>query len=99
MPTPHGEIAVSYRREGERLSAEVTLPEGLTGAFVWKGRVHELRAGREVLELAADGGRRSQLALAPAQGLAGIVEGWELKRGGSLRVAASIPERVASSVS
>lgn len=51
MPTPAGEVAVSYRREGDRLRAEITLPEGLTGLFVWKGAAHELRAGRQQFDL------------------------------------------------
>jgi hypothetical protein len=51
MPTPRGEVAVAYRRDGERLRAEITLPEGLPGRFSWKGRSRELRAGTQVLEL------------------------------------------------
>jgi hypothetical protein len=51
MPTPRGEVAVSYRREGDRLTAEVTLPESLPGLFFWKGKTHTLRPGRQVLDL------------------------------------------------
>jgi hypothetical protein len=50
MPTPRGEVAVSYAREGDRLRAEITLPDGLTGVFVWKGRALDLRPGRQVLD-------------------------------------------------
>jgi hypothetical protein len=51
MPTPRGEIAVAYRRDGDRLHAEVTLPDGLTGTLVFKGRATALRGGRQTLEL------------------------------------------------
>ena len=51
MPTPQGEIAVAYRRDGDRLHAEVTLPDGLTGTFVFKGRATALRPGRQTLDV------------------------------------------------
>jgi hypothetical protein len=51
MPTPHGEVAVSYRREAGRLRAEITIPQGLPGRFVWKGKARELRGGTQRLEL------------------------------------------------
>ncbi len=51
MPTPRGEIAVAYRRDGDRLQAEVVLPDGLSGTFVWKGRATALHGGRQQLEL------------------------------------------------
>ena len=51
MPTPRGEIAVAYRRDGDRLQAEVVLPDGLSGTFVWKGRATPVRGGRQTLEL------------------------------------------------
>ena len=53
MPTPRGEVAVAYRRDGERLRAEITLPEGLPGRFSWRGPMlpPELHAGTQVLKL------------------------------------------------
>ena len=45
MPTPRGEVAVAYRREGTRLHAEITLPAGLAGRFVWKGQERPLGPG------------------------------------------------------
>jgi hypothetical protein len=51
MPTPRGEIAVAYRLDGDRLHAEVTLPEGLDGTFVFKGRARALRPGRQTLDV------------------------------------------------
>jgi hypothetical protein len=49
MPHPQGEIRVSYRRRGRALSAEVTLPAGLSGTFYWDGRQADLRPGRQRL--------------------------------------------------
>ena len=51
MPTPRGQIAVAYRRDGDRLHAEVVLPEAITGTLVWKGRATALRGGRQTLDL------------------------------------------------
>jgi hypothetical protein len=45
MPHPKGTIAVTYRRQGSTLVAEVTLPDGLPGELVWRGERHSLRAG------------------------------------------------------
>jgi hypothetical protein len=50
MPTPRGEVRVAHRRRGEGLEAEVTLPEGLPGVFLWKGQAHDLRPGTQRLE-------------------------------------------------
>jgi hypothetical protein len=52
MPTPRGEVRVGYRRRGDGLEAEVSLPEGLTGILLWKGRAHDLRPGTQRLDLA-----------------------------------------------
>ncbi|MBN8728983.1 MAG: family 78 glycoside hydrolase catalytic domain [Acidobacteria bacterium] len=49
LPHPKGEVAVQWVREGERLRADVQLPEGVTGEFEWAGRVTPLRSGRNVL--------------------------------------------------
>jgi alpha-L-rhamnosidase len=49
LPHPKGLIAVSYRRSGEGVDAVVTLPEGLHGDFVWRGRARPLSGGRQVL--------------------------------------------------
>ena len=52
MPTPQGEIAVAYRRSGDAgLAAEVTLPAGVSGVFVWRGRAHDLHGGTQRLDL------------------------------------------------
>lgn len=42
MPHPAGEIAVRVKQEG---AAEITLPPGVTGEYVWKGRSRPLKPG------------------------------------------------------
>jgi alpha-L-rhamnosidase len=50
VPHPLGDIDVKLVREGERgLSAEITLPRGLSGVFEWQGRRRSLREGHQVI--------------------------------------------------
>ena len=52
MPVPHGMVQVEYRRSaGDGLEAQVNLPEGVVGEFLWKGRTTVLRAGQQTLNL------------------------------------------------
>jgi hypothetical protein len=52
VPHPLGAIDVRLvRSEGGGLRAEVTLPPGLRGVLVWKGKETALRPGRQDLEL------------------------------------------------
>ena len=51
MPHPTGSIRVHYRVKGKKLQAEITLPDGVEGLFVWKGNEHALRRGKNVLTL------------------------------------------------
>jgi len=51
MPHPKGEIAVALKREGNGVAADITLPEGVTGDFVWAGKTVALRAGQQALRL------------------------------------------------
>jgi hypothetical protein len=46
-PHPAGVIHVQYRREGEALTASVTLPDGITGVLIWNGTSHPLRSGTQ----------------------------------------------------
>jgi alpha-L-rhamnosidase len=50
VPTPRGPVRVSYQRDGSRLSAEITLPAGVTGTFEWNGRSMPLRSGTQQVE-------------------------------------------------
>jgi hypothetical protein len=49
LPHPRGDITVAYRRDGDHLKADVTLPEGLTGAFLWRGKSTVLHSGAQHL--------------------------------------------------
>jgi hypothetical protein len=49
IPHPKGEVSVSLRRVQNKLEAEVQLPEGVSGEFVWAGTRRELRPGRSSL--------------------------------------------------
>ena len=51
IPHPNGEIAVSLRMEGGRLTAEITLPPGVPGEFVWRGRRRPLAPGRNAFTM------------------------------------------------
>jgi hypothetical protein len=56
-PHPKGEIVAHYdRQQNGPLNAEITLPSGLSGSFVWAGVSHELHPGVNHLRV-ADGGR------------------------------------------
>lgn len=51
VPHPSGNIDVRLSRRGSTgLSAEVTLPAGLSGVFDWQGERRPLRAGTQVLQ-------------------------------------------------
>ena len=50
MDHPAGRIEVNLRRERDnRLVGEVTLPEDLTGSFVWDGETKPLLPGRNII--------------------------------------------------
>ncbi|MDO4951681.1 MAG: alpha-L-rhamnosidase C-terminal domain-containing protein [Bacteroidales bacterium] len=51
MPSPQGIISVSYKKKGSRLSADITLPDKLSGDFVWGGKTIRLHPGTQYLEI------------------------------------------------
>lgn len=52
MPHPNGEISVSFqRKQGKTIVAEIVLPKGLSGRFVWLDKVIGLREGHQLLKL------------------------------------------------
>ena len=51
VPTPKGMIEVNYQSEASGVDAEVNLPPGVAGEFVWKGKVIELYAGHQQFHL------------------------------------------------
>lgn len=51
LPHPDGEIVVTLERRGARgIQAEIVLPPGLTGSFIWKGKTKPLKGGKQVIE-------------------------------------------------
>lgn len=51
MPHPKGEIKVSYQRKGTALKAEIDLPDGVDGSFVWNGTTRMLQGGHNSIEI------------------------------------------------
>lgn len=51
VPHPRGEVVVDLTRDGGTLVAEVTLPDGVPGVFVWQGNTVELKPGHQSLRL------------------------------------------------
>ncbi|MBP2158335.1 MULTISPECIES: family 78 glycoside hydrolase catalytic domain [Asticcacaulis] len=49
---PKGLIQARYVRSGGKLQAQLVLPDGVTGQFVWQGHAHPLQSGKTVLDLA-----------------------------------------------
>ena len=54
MPHPNGMIETSYRLDGNRWIATVTLPPGVDGDFGWKAKVWPLHSGVHTLTLSSD---------------------------------------------
>lgn len=51
MPHPQGTISVRYEVKRRGLEAEIVLPDGVGGDFVWNGESHALHGGRNVLSV------------------------------------------------
>ncbi|MEK9570037.1 MAG: alpha-L-rhamnosidase C-terminal domain-containing protein [Paracoccaceae bacterium] len=51
MPHPNGEIKVDYKQTKNGLKADINLPEGVEGTFVWKGKESILKQGMNRLNL------------------------------------------------
>jgi hypothetical protein len=51
LPTPRGEVAVSYSRTSSGLTAEVTLPRGVTGSIALSGAPVPLHEGKNTVTL------------------------------------------------
>jgi len=46
VPHPQGTVSVSYRLHGGKLKAEIELPAGVEGIFVWQGKEYALQSGK-----------------------------------------------------
>jgi alpha-L-rhamnosidase len=51
IPHPMGKLSVNYHQDKGKLYADIILPAGLTGTFVWKGKEFALKEGENKLEL------------------------------------------------
>jgi hypothetical protein len=52
IPHPNGDICVNYQVDAKgNLKTEITLPNGITGTFVWNGKKAELHGGKQILEM------------------------------------------------
>lgn len=50
IPHPKGEISVSYTVEANgALRAVISLPEGISGTFIWKNKEHLLKSGEQII--------------------------------------------------
>lgn len=52
MPHPAGKISVKLQREGkDGITAEINLPEGLTGTFIWKNKEKKINSGHQLIKI------------------------------------------------
>jgi alpha-L-rhamnosidase len=52
MPHPLGQISVRIERDGKsHVKANVTLPPGLSGKFIWNGKSADLKPGQQIITL------------------------------------------------
>lgn len=50
MPHPKGEIIVELKKEGEKVTGDITLPKGTTGLFIYNGKEVELKEGEQCIK-------------------------------------------------
>jgi hypothetical protein len=51
MPHPNGVVSANYQFENGKWNIELTLPEKITGRFIWKGKTYSLKAGTNNFKL------------------------------------------------
>ena len=52
IPHPDGKVSVSYSVSDDgRMTAEISIPETVTGTFVWKGRTCRLKGGSNTISV------------------------------------------------
>ena len=50
MPHPKGEIIVDLKKEGEKVTGDITLPKGTTGLFKYKDKEVKLKEGKQCIK-------------------------------------------------
>lgn len=51
VPHPLGTIRVALKRTGKNgITADITLPDGLTGEFIWNNQTVALKGGHQVVK-------------------------------------------------
>ncbi len=51
IPHPDGNVSVNYEKQGARWKVNVTLPEGVPGRLLWKGKEYPLKPGKNTFAL------------------------------------------------
>nr|WP_315247061.1 alpha-L-rhamnosidase C-terminal domain-containing protein [uncultured Flavobacterium sp.] len=51
MPHPKGTITVKYAQTDGYLTAEIELPKEISGRFIWKGKSHILKSGKNAFKI------------------------------------------------
>lgn len=51
MPHPDGSILANYELVNGKWNIEITLPEKISGRFIWKGKTYSLKAGTNIFNL------------------------------------------------
>ncbi|MFL5789576.1 MAG: alpha-L-rhamnosidase N-terminal domain-containing protein [Flavisolibacter sp.] len=51
IPHPKGKIVVNYKYINNKWDIQISLPEKITGRFIWKGKEYHLKEGSNSLEL------------------------------------------------
>jgi hypothetical protein len=51
IPHPKGTISTSYQKKNGRWNILIKLPSGVSGTFVWDGKVHPIKGGPNVFNL------------------------------------------------
>ena len=51
MPHPKGTVTVKYAQTDGHLTAEIELPKEISGRFIWKGKSHILKSGKNTIKI------------------------------------------------
>jgi len=51
MPHPSGYIEVELERDNTNIKANIILPKGVTGVFIWQGKSIQLKEGKQIITI------------------------------------------------